>query len=221
MITLSQLIYNLKDSYTGGRPTDDFTFSNRQLEFIINHFRAEIAAQRANQNKSVSGFYSHLKQVELEESEDFDPTDPDVIVYKSKHELPSTATNHKGGDMFGWVGLRDDDFGFQRTDVSMYNIDLEHSFVRNLYMEVDGYLYILTKVSYDINDLYVKMVAGDPREAYNFGKDEVELGNDWSYPIPANLVSQLNNLCINNEFRWRSMLKLDTVNDGNDETAQQ
>ena len=52
MATLKEIIYNIKNLQGRGEFTDDLKLSDRQLEFIIDHFRAELAAQKANTGKS-------------------------------------------------------------------------------------------------------------------------------------------------------------------------
>ena len=44
MSTLKEIIYNIQNLPGKGKKTDDVKLSNRQLEFIINHARTEIAA---------------------------------------------------------------------------------------------------------------------------------------------------------------------------------
>ena len=218
MATLAELIYNIKDLRGGGSEVDDSKLTKRQLEFIFNHFRAEIAGQRTNQGKALDGFYQELNNIKLESTKDFRPYNPDVIILKSKDKLPSPITRHENGYVLQFVGLRDEFISFQTSSVHTYNIDMEHPFVQSVYFIVDEYLYICTRRMSPLREVFVRGVFESPREViYSNNGENLLLGYDWVYPFPAGLLSQLNSLVVNNEYRWMNMLPADLVNNGRED----
>lgn len=217
MSTLKEIIYNIQNLSNRGEHTDDKKLNNRQLEFIINHFRAEIASQRVNSKKSLEGFWQELHNVKLEATREHRPYREDVKILRSKEPIPSIATGHDYGKLISFVGAKDDFMGFQQSGVANYNIDMENPYIRNLFFTVGGYLYVATKNNSMLREVFVRAVFNNPREStkLNGGEDLFDLYN-WEYPIPDGLIGQLNNLIINSEYRWMHILPQDLKNDGQD-----
>lgn len=216
MSKLSEIIYNIKNLQNKGTHTDDVQLSDRQLEFIVNHFRAALAAQRANTNKSVDGFYQELTNIKVVTATEFRAYDSNVKILKSKNPIPSFATIHDNGFLINFVGTRDEFLGFQQSSVHSYNIDLENPYVQNVYFIVGDIMYFATKNYTTMREVFVRGVLNNPRQGYNANTEDKLIGYNWEYPIPEGLISQLNNLIINNEYRWMHTLPSDLINDGKD-----
>ena len=217
MSKLSEIVYNIKNLSGRGEHTDDQKLGDRQLEFIVDHFRAEIASQRANNNKSIDGFYQELTDLKLVTTKEFKPYNLDVTILKSMAQLPSLVTSHDVGFIIQFVGLRDEFMGFQQSSVHTYNIDLESPYVQSVYFIVGGYLYIATKVSTFIREILVRGIFSNPRDVVELSSDfNILSGLDWDYPIPGNLIGSLNNMILNNEYKWMHILKPDNINDSKD-----
>ena len=217
MSKLSEIVYNIKNLSGRGEHTDDQKLGDRQLEFIVDHFRAEIASQRANNNKSIDGFYQELTDLKLVTTKEFKPYNLDVTILKSNTQLPSLVTSHDVGFIIQFVGLRDEFMGFQQSSVHTYNIDLESPYVQSVYFIVGGYLYIATKVSTFIREILVRGIFSNPRDVVELSSDfNILSGLDWDYPIPGNLIGSLNNMILNNEYKWMHILKPDNINDSKD-----
>ncbi len=219
MITLKKLIYSIKNLQGRGEHTDDFKFSDRQFEFIIDHYRAELAAQRINARKSVDGFYQTLNDLKLEKSKQLRPYKDDVTLLVSKEKLPQVLTSHESGSVFGFVGDRAEFMGFQKSELSTYNIDLQHPYIKNTFFELDDHLYIGTR---DINyrrEVFVQAVFTSPRDVREFEKGDIDPFDpfNWEYPIPGNLIGQLTNMIMSNEYKWTHLFLTDYVNDGRDD----
>ena len=218
MATLGQILYNILNIKGGGTVSDDSKITKRQLEFIVNHFRAELASQRTNQSKSLDGFYQELTNVKLVSTRDFKAYNKDVIILKSVERLPFPVTCHENGFVLQYVGLRDDVIGFQSSSVHTYNLDIENKYVSRVYFIVDNYLYVALKYNTAIREVFVRGVFADPREVIQLHTGEnLLMGYDWEYPIPAAMLSQLNGMVINNEYRWMNMLPPDILNNGRDD----
>lgn len=218
MSTIAKIIYNLKNIQNGGTHTDDLKLNNRQLEFIVNHFRAALAGQRANSKKSLDGFYQDLTSVKLERTNDFKPYSDKVRILRSVRKLPTFATSNVGGYLVNFVGSRDDFMGAQQSSVSTYNIDLQHPMVKHLYFLNNDYLYYSTRSNSFLREIYVKAVCVDPRAAIAFDYDDATefLDYNWEYPIPEGLINQLNNMIMNQEYQWMKIIPSDLTNDGKD-----
>ncbi|WP_428743149.1 hypothetical protein [Tenacibaculum sp.] len=215
MSTLSKIVYNFKN--LPGSHSDDFSPSDRQIEFIVNHFRSELASQRVNTKKSTDGFYQEIINLKVEKTKDFRPFKDNVEILRSKSKLPSMVTSHNRGEVIDFIGMRDDFLGFQKTTVHTFNIDLENPMVTELYFTSGDYLYIVSQGRSLIREVYMKAVFSDPREVKIFnGELTLINGMDWDYPLPDNLIGQLNNMIINNEFRWGQIVQPDLINDGKD-----
>ena len=218
MATLAEIIYNIKNLRGGGAESDDSKITKRQLEFIINHFRAELAGQKVNHGKALDGFYQELINVKLVSTKDFKAVDRDVIILKSEKRIPSPITRHDNGYVLQYVGLRDDYMGYQSSSVHTFNTDLAHPFIQAVYFVVDEYLYICLKNTSTLREVYVRGVFESPREVlYSLNGENLLLGYDWEYPIPVGTLSQLNALIVNNEYRWMNMLPADIINNGKDD----
>jgi hypothetical protein len=219
MALLSEIIYNIKNLRDGGTESDDSKLTRAQLEFIVNHFRAEIAGQRTNQNKALDGFYQELENVKLKSTKDFRPTNKDVIILKSIDQIPSPIVGHDNGYVLQTVGLRDEFLGFQPSSVHTFNIDLENQYVQSIYFVVDNYVYIATKSYNPIREVFIRGVFENPRQVIysQTGGENLLLGYDWEYPYPTGLLSQLNSLTINNEYRWMNMFPADVTNNNRDD----
>lgn len=215
MPRLNELIYNIKN-LKGGEHTDDFKPTSRQVEFILDHFRAEIASQRINSNKSTEGFWQTLTNLKLVSSKDYIPKHSCAKVLRSKDKIPKLATFHRGY-MVDYVGTRDEFLGFYPSAVHSFNLDLEDPYTTDVYFITGGYLYVVTKNRNMLREVYFKAMFNSPREVMEFEGDlDRTSGDNWQYPIPGNLVGQLNNLVINNEFRWSALIPPDLKNDGKD-----
>lgn len=210
---LDKLIYNLKNLKNGGEHTDDTLPGNRQFEFIIDHFRSEIAAQRVNQKKSVIGFLQSADELKLKSYKGF--RHPDVT-FLTTENLPSIVTSHRG-HIIERVGTRNRPLGMQKSSLSTYALDLSNPLTREVYFIEGDNLVIATKNNSMLREVFVSAVFESPREVLIAnGKADETTGHDWEYPLPGNLVGSVNNMVINNEFRWASMLKADLINDGKD-----
>ena len=217
MATLAQIIHNILNIRGGGGESDDSKITKRQLEFIVNHFRAQVASQRTAADKALDGFYQELNSVKLESTRDYRAYNTDVVILKSKTQIPSPITAHANGYVLQFVGFRDDIMSLQSSSLHTYNLDVENKYVAGVYFVVDNYLYLALKDRTAVKEVYVRGVFADPREviAANEGEN-LMLGYDWEYPMPAAMLSQVNSLIINNEYRWLNMLPPDILNDGKD-----
>ena len=217
MAMLSQILHNILNLRGGGEEADDSKITKRQLEFIVNHFRAQVASQRTVANKALDGFYQELNSVKVESTKDFRAYNTDVIVLKSKEQIPSPVTAHSNGFVLQFVGFRDDIMSLQNSSLHTYNLDIENKYVSGVYFIVNNYLYLALKDRTAVREVYVRGVFADPRKVIyaNTGEDLL-LGYDWEYPMPEAMLSQVNALVINNEYRWLNMLPPDILNDGKD-----
>lgn len=220
MSTLKEIIYNIQNLPGKGKKTDDVKLSNRQLEFIINHARTEIAAQRVNSKKSLEGFWQELNNLKISATRDFRPYNSDVTILKSIIKLPSIATGHEYGHLIDFIGFRDAVMSMQKSTVNTFNLDIENPYIKSLFFIVDDYLYIVTRDSRLSKEVYVRAVFESPKTCV-----EIE-GNldpfdefNWEYPIPTGLIGQLNNIVVNSEFKWINIFPQDLKNDSQD--AQQ
>ena len=217
MSTLSKIIYNLKNIQNAGAHTDDLKLNNRQLEFIVNHFRAALVGQRANAKKSLDGFYQDLSSIKLERATDFRPTSDKLRILRSVRKLPNLASANDGGYLINFVGLRDSFMGAQQSFVHTFNIDSNNSMVQNLFFINNNYLYYVTRNNSLIREIYVRAVFTDPRQVLLFDDESNGfLEYDWEYPVPEGLISQLNNLIMSQEYQWMKVVPSDLTNDGKD-----
>ncbi len=214
MIQLDKLLHNFKTIRNGGDSTDDLKLSSRQLEFIFNHFRAEVAAQRVNNRKSIEGFKQSLNDLKLATTKDFRPIKGYML--RTVDPFPAVVNDHKGL-LLDYVGTRDSERNFLKSSVRTFNLDMENPYLETAYFIESGYLYICTKRLRSIREVYVSGVFSDPRKVMELnGANPNALGYSWDYPLPANLIGQVNNMVINNEYRWMSILPADLTNDGVD-----
>lgn len=217
MAKLNKIIYNLYESLKPNA-TDDSILSERQLEFIVNHFRAKIIAQRYNTNKSLSGFAQELVDLKMERTKDFRVIDNDCVVLKSKDKLPTLVNVHREGFAVHMVGVKNSPVPFQKTNIQTVNCDMYNPFIKNCYFIHDGYLYLFSRNLTYIKEVYLRGYFENPREVLFANKEIDEFTDmDFEYPIPISVLDQINAMVVDGEFRWMNILPKDSINNGEDD----
>lgn len=217
MAKLSEIVYNLYESLKPGF-TDDSILSMRQLEFIVNHYRAKIVSQRYNTNKSLDGFAQSLIDLKMERSKDFKVMNNAGVLLKSKSKIPQLVNVSEQGFALNFVGMRNQVIPFQKTSVQLFNSDMYNPFVQNCYFIDGGYFYVVTKNLLFVKEVYMRGYFESPREVLLFNKEIDEYEDmDWEYPVSTAVLDQINSMVVNGEFRFMNLLPKDDVNDGIDE----
>jgi len=212
---LSKIIYNLKNLQNGGITSDDYKLTNRQIEFIVDYYRAMLANQKAAAGKPISGFEQTIYSVDLEKSPVLSSPDGTVVL-RSKVKIP-TPISLPDSDGITFVGLKDDYLPFLRTTFELSNLERYRRYTANTnrWYFKDGYIFVVTPDLTALDDVMVTLVAESPRDVINFNKTNKELYYDWEYPFPSNWMAQMQNLFLSSETRALSIPK-DDINDGND-----
>lgn len=209
-------MYNIKNSLNGGVQTDDFSLTDRQLEFIVDHFRAKLAAQRLNAGKGYQGFVDVLRDIPFKRTDDF-VSSGDLIVFRSVDRLP-TAVNTYAGEAITFIGYNDSFTPFQRTTVNNFNIEAYSKYGKykpKWFMD-DNYMYVVMLDYINTRHFTVRGVFEKPRAVIEFNTGVPSTG-DYRYPIPMNVLDELNGLIFNNEVNWLNVVPKDLINDSIDE----
>ena len=217
-VTLKEIVYNLKNSNNGGVQTDDVKFSDRQMAFIVNHFRDKLAVQRLNDGKNPGNYLQTLPDVEFERTRDFKSIDG-FILLKTKKEIPEPVTLSEGDGIISIQG-KDSLYPYQRTTHELFNLEGGSPMGKYMskYFEYENYVYLVCPDKPNINKVDIRGVFSNPIEVENYLHGENPLrGLDFEYPIPFGVLDQLNALIMNNEYRWSEILPQDLINDAKDE----
>lgn len=214
-VTLKQIIYNIKNSLNGGDQTDDFKLTDSQFEYIINHFRAKLAAQRLNQGKAYQGFIENLDNIKMVKTDDF-RSSVGLTIYRSLNTIPIPINTYKGEALL-FVGLLGEYSGYQKTTANNYNIEAYSKYTKYnpKWFYNDGYLYIVCLEYAAAKTITVKGVFENPRDV--LATNGIEVEDDYNYPIPMNVLDELDSLIIANELNWINQSPKDLTNNSVDE----
>lgn len=216
MITLNQLVYNLKNLIRGGRLSDDEMISDRQLEFIINYTRAVLIKRDIDKGKKIDDqLIQSLGHVKVKLAHPSECTDLAVgcKILKTEKALPKSIESNYA-NLITYVGTVSGAKSYQFatearsrwSKFDKYTSKLPRAFYRG------GYVFITeNKVMTTIS---IKGVFEDPREVASF----IDCNGapcytvDSPYPIPAYMIAPLNEMILNKEFRLAALSPTDTTN---------
>lgn len=234
MAKLSEILYTVKNLPRGGKGDfDDNAYSDRQLIFIINYYRAKLIAQDINKGKNLTQYYNQtLGKVRLVESSKTDcglpDCDIDDYILRTEKPIPKTIdTNDK--DLISYVGTVDFSKAFSRTTFHKVPFDsyAKYTGKRTKYYELDKYLYIVNPPSKLLKYITITGVFEDPLAVNDFRTTACDEENncftpyDIEYPLGITYLDTIYKLMLATEFRFNNILKFDTVNDGQDSNQLQ
>lgn len=229
MAKLSEILFTIKNLPRGGQGDfDDNAYSDRQLIFIINYYRAKLIQQDINKGKYLTQYYNQtLGKVRLIQASKTSCNLPDCdigdSILRTENSLPKAIdTNDK--NLLTYVGAFDGSKPFQRTTFQKVNFDKYAKYTgdKTKYYELDNYLYIVNPPSKNLKYIAITGVFENPLEVNEFKINTCDEDNDCfdpfniEYPLGIGYLDTIYKLIIATEFRFNNILKFDTVNDSQD-----
>lgn len=228
MATFNEIIYLLKDiPRQGDGESRSNNYTDRELAFIINYYRAKIISQQLSKNKEVdSAYLQSLGKVELIKASKSECCLPDCdindVVYRTKEKLPSFISS-KGNSIIPYIGTIDGSYKFTKTSFNKVEFDKYSIFTskRTKYYEIENYLYITNPPTSSFKYMLVQGVFESPEFANEFHScgcttTACDTGFDFDYPIKISDIDLILKMTIESEYRFANILPKDTLNDSRD-----
>jgi len=230
MATFSEIIYLVKGfPRLGDGDSRSNNYTDRELAFIINYYRAKIISQQMSKNREVdSSYVQSLGKVEViraskNECCDLD-CDVDDVVYRVKEKLPSFIST-KGNSIVPYIGTVDGNNKFTRSSYnkSVFDRFSLYTSKRTKYYELQGYIYITNPPTTNLKYITLQGVFEAPEKARNYftcgcedGTVDCSDGYNFDYPIKVSDVDIIVKMVADSEYRFAGMLPKDTLNDSRD-----
>ncbi len=221
VLTLPKIIYNLRNLIRDNR-SDDIRVTDRQLEFIVNYYRAKLIKQDADKKRPISSnVIQDLGKVALTKmdiSELSGIVTGDNILRTTSHIPKLIELNDKDAIMYvgGLDKVSSIDF-ISKTQSkwnrhSKYGSKLPTSYTRN------GYLYV---VNFPKNTKFINIegIFANPREVALYKNAGISCFNiDLDpYPISEYMISTINDMVLTKELSMLLSIHPDNVNDASEE----
>jgi hypothetical protein len=227
MALLSEIIATLRDlPRRGDGSSDDNNYTDRQLAFIINYYRATLIKRDKDRGRIISGSYvQDLGKVELVKA---DPHNDCVIgvtgcVLRTKEKVPLTIDTN-GEALYTYIGTLEG-LSFQRstfnkTQFSKYS-KYAHSFPK--WYQIDEYIYIIDPPTPALKYVNIQGVFENPSEANLFkgscnGEECLDENYfDYEYPLSLTYIDSIYKMYVSVEIKSSTMLPPETTNNTTDD----
>lgn len=219
MITLNQLIYDLRNILRGGAlVSDDDPISDRQLEFWINNTRATLIRQQLDKGQTLSDNITQTIDcfdVELDDTSLNTNLPSGCYIVKSKNPIP-TPIEVSDRDLLLKVSAPEigsipyslyPEAAMPYSDYNPFGKRVIKAYLRQGYIIIKNVPSNLTKVS-------ISLVAADPTEVgkYNSCSGTPCFTRDSRYPINAHMVEVMKRMIIDTNFKSLQVPISDNVN---------
>lgn len=220
LLTLPHLVYNLRNLIRDNR-SDDIKITDRQIEFIINYYRARLIKQEVDKKRPISSnVIQDIGQIALVkvDSAEVNGLVLGQNVLKTTLPIPKLVElNNRDAIMYvgGLDKMSSIDFVSKSQSrwnrFNTYGQNLPTAYYRN------GYIYIenCPKLLKFIN---IEGIFTDPREVSkykNSGTPCYDIVND-PYPMSEYMISALTDMVISKELTFFLQMVPDDINDAAD-----
>lgn len=215
MSTKRELVLNIQNILSGGRKSDDFSISYRQIGFIFDYKRAQYLRQDQSKNWfDMDTVYQDLGILQMEEVDASEcgcfesgctifrtvKQIPEVLRYKLKYALKISAIDKKKRfelvlpERFDFTGYTK----FGRLTIPLYYLN------NRLYTQ-------------DIAAINVRGVLASPEDARGFICGTTScFTDDMEYPLPADMITLITNDILGTEMKTLLSLGQDLENNATD-----
>jgi hypothetical protein len=230
MAKLSEIISTIRNLPRGGQGDfDDNAYTDRQLAFVVNYYRAKLIRQDLNKGKYLTQYYNQvLGKVRIVKATKVEcgglDCEIDNVILRTEGVVPNTVdTNDK--NVINYVGTIDGNTTWQRTTFqsSKYEQYSKYTGNRTKYYELNGYIYIVNPPSNTLKYITIVGTFEDPLKVNEFKKTACDDSTfcfdpfDMEYPLGIDQVDTIYKLIIATEFRFNHVLQYDTENNTKDD----
>jgi hypothetical protein len=222
----SEIIYNIKNLMAGGIESDDQNFSNEQLSFIVNYYRARFLKQDQEKGRYSNSLYvQNLGNVPLIQADKNECCDTNGCILRTKDKIPFPLETFKGINLtfIGTLNGRP----YQRTYHNAVVWKKGSRFTKNdtQWYYQNGYIYIVDPSSIMLSHINIQGIFEDPKKAEEFRTCDCDngtdcyIGFDFEYPMPAHYIDALVKMVGESEMRMLYSILPDTLNDSYDQQS--
>jgi hypothetical protein len=221
MITLQEIIYNIKNIGSGGIQSSDSwkKLSDRQLEFIVNYTRSILVKRDLDKGRSIN---PNLVQdlgcvpVKLVDSSECCDIKTDCYILRTVDPIPRQL-ELASRNTLEYIGTITKDKSFQLIPIARKRWMAYNKYTAKLPAAyyLNGYIYITNNTL--LESINIRGIFADPRDVAKYN----QCGSDTScydkakdpYPIADWMIAPLTDMILKNEVNIASVLPLDTEND--------
>lgn len=219
--SLNKLVYDIKNTGSGGFQSDDTPVSDRQVAFWINQERAFFISQLFSAGKAIpDALVQHLECVEME---CLDPAECCEIqtcdrVLRSTQKIPQTI-HRNDRDSILTVSTPDHRMGFTKTSyfrqrTNQYN---KYTGKKPRYFIKNNYLYVTNTT--ELEYVALSGIFDDPTEALLFSNCDGTPCWTWDDEYP--ITNRLSTIISGKILKERLGISLSSPNDENNDARQQ
>lgn len=225
-LTLTEIIYNIRNLKAGGRASDDSHLSDRNYAFIINYYRTLLIKQDLQKGRHVnSQLVQNLGKVKIKK---VDPKECNCDIkgcslYKVETPLPK-AIEVDGIPQFPFVGTTTGK-PFQRTTYHGLHFSQHSPYTGRMekWFSLDDDIYIASPNHNLGKHAGIHILAEDPQAANKYktcecdNNEECYVGMDFEYPMPMAMLDTLYKMMMDTELRFSDQHLSDNTNNGKDD----
>lgn len=224
-MTVSEIVFNIKNLMSGGVASDDFNLSDEQIIFIVNYYRAKLAKQddeKGKLNKSL--FTQNLGKVSIKQADKNECCDGDCIL-RSTLKIPKPLESITGLNI-SFVGTSNGtSFSLVNHNAVIWRRAAKYTKNEPTWYYQNGYIYLVNPPTKMLNSINIQGIFEDPVEAEKFKAcdcpDNEMVSNcedlDVEYKIPAYHLDTIIKMIASTELKLLVGFKADLVNEGVDQ----
>lgn len=220
LLTFPHLVYNIRNVIRDNR-SDDIKITDRQLEFIINYYRARLIKQDVDKKRPISSnVIQDIGQVSLVKIDSAEVSNLNLGQYllRTTNPIPKLLElNNKDAIMYlgGLDKMSNIDFVTKTQSrynrFNKYGSKLATAYYRNGYIYIENSPKILKYIN-------IEGIFADPREVSKYKSNGImcyDILND-PYPMSEYMISALTDMIISKELTFFLQMIPDDVNDAAD-----
>jgi hypothetical protein len=220
----SKIIYNIKNLMAGGIESDDQDFSNNQLAFIVNYYRARLLKQDQEKGRTSNSLYvQNLGRVPIVQADKNECCDSETCILRTSVKIPVPIETFKGINLT-FVGTMNGR-PYQKTFHNSVTWKKGAKWTKNdpQWYYQNGYIYIIDSSSVMLSHINVQGIFEDPQEAEKYKTCDCDNGLDcqdsldFEYPLPMHYVDTVVKLVAESELKILYSILPDSLNDSVDQ----
>lgn len=225
---MSEIIYSLRSlPRKGDGLSDDDSYSDRQLAFLINSYRAQLIKRDRDKGKYITEYYTQdLGRVPLIKADAHECCDwePFECVLRIENPLPKVVDSNTD-PLFVYVGTVDGK-GFQRTNYNKAQFGSYAKYTGRMtkWYQSGDYIYIINPPTKALKYINIQAVFENPTEANEYktckcndGNDDCFVGFNYEYPMSLTDVQDIIKMDADVRLRIANVLPKDELNDSKDQ----
>ena len=219
MITLSHLVYDIKQIATSGSLPNDFDLSNETIIYWIEQTRAILIAQSFEKKDQINdSFIQYLPCIKMEEVVNSNCCDgpQDCKILRSVKKIPGTVDSYLDNMIISVKTPSGEMIPKSNPFKSMYQNNLKYSKGKRSWYIKDDYLYVINEKFLDYVDIAGLFESPSDLGNYSTCSGQSCFTVDSEYPVSMNLATQITNIVIKDKIMPFLRMPKDDIEDGKD-----